>query len=471
MLELDTSLKNQIDSLPKLPGCYLYKDSEGNIIYVGKAKNLLNRVRSYFTNYDRLDPKTQTLIENIDSLDYVTVDTETDALILETNLIKKYKPKFNRMMIDDKNYSFIKITKELIPRIKVVREIKEDKAEYFGPYPSQFPAKEVLRNIRKIFPYRTCNRSMLRDDSDNIICSDKKPCLYYRIGLCQAPCANKISISDYKKSILDIAKFLRGEKSGILQNLEKDLAVSAKKLEFERASVLRDKIMNIRSVLRNINIGTSVDDIYVAKQKELEKKNAVRELFFHLDIPYPENRDFIKIECYDISNLQGTNAVGAMVVMIDGVPRPDLYKKFRIRSKDTPDDFLMHQEMMSRRLARAEETLHSIEGRIDHIDNSWDLPDLFIIDGGKPQLTSIVEIFQKYSLPISNLTALAKREEILYMIDEENSDLEEKVYSFKEVKLSQKSEALKLVQRIRDESHRFGISYHRKLRSKQFLQN
>jgi excinuclease ABC subunit C len=458
MYSLSKSLSKKIENLPLLPGCYLYKNSEDKIIYVGKAIKLRNRVKSYFANFDRLDPKTRVLIKNIADLDFLVCDSEAEALILETNLIKKFRPKYNRLMIDDKNYSWIMINySEDFPKIKLVRDKKvlNSKTKYFGPYPSTFPAKDVLKRLRRLFHYRSCNRAMYQENN-KVICSDKKPCLYYHLGLCDAPCASKILKLEYRKSIKNIEKFLNGEKSKIVQEIETEMKTSAKLQDFENAAMQRDKLINIKYVLNKVNFADEIDDIYILNQKESERLNAQKELFEILGI-WKESftNEEMKIECFDISNIQGTNPVGSMVVVVNGVPRNDLYRKFKIKSKNSPDDFSMHQEMMERRI---------LNYLSENDDLSFStLPNLMIIDGGKGQLSSVYEILCKYKLENKiNLCALAKKDEELFIVDKEQG-------GFIKIKIPKRRESLKLVQRIRDESHRFGITFHRKLRSKQML--
>lgn len=453
-MKYNKNLKEIASKLPLLPGCYFYKDENGEILYIGKAKILRNRVTSYFNNFEKLEPRIQLMLTKAKTIDHITVDSEAEALIAETNLIKKYKPFFNRLMIDDKNYCYIRVSySEDFPKIKIVRTIKNGcKDKFFGPYPQSFPAKDVIRRLRKIYPYRTCNRKMYEEDG-KVICNDPKPCLYYHLGLCKAPCANHITKKDYRKSINDISKFLNGNKSEITKELEARLSIYSKNLEYEKASVIRDRLNNIKYVLTKVRVENDVEDVLAQEIRTQQKSNAVSNLFSYLSIQISEASQN-KIECYDISNIQGTNPVGALVTFVNGEQRVDLYRKFKIRSLNTPNDFQMHQEMMRRRLT-------------NYFNNSSDecfskLPDLFIIDGGKGQLSAIKEVFDEFNLSTHNLCAIAKREEIIYMLNEGEDKLENK---FVEIKISKRSESLKLVQRIRDESHRFGITFHKKLRS------
>jgi len=508
MVEVNKALREKLDNLPKLPGCYIYKDKELNIIYVGKAKRLKDRVSSYFNDYDRLDPKRQLLVDTIFDLETIVVDTEAEALILETNLIKKYHPKFNRMMMDDKNYSWIKITTyEDFPRILIARKLIEDGSDYFGPYPETFPSKEVLKKLRKIFPYRSCHRTIehIEDialtNSENILkkkpkikvqpylsnpnsgvhSSDPKPCLYYHLGLCKAPCAAVITKLEYRKSINNIKRFLKGQKNEILTELESEMQLASNEMKYEKATLLRDRINNIKYVLNQVNLGSDVDDVVASSRKNKERSDALQSLFNSLNLtkefnekriidPNTKVSKDIKIECYDISNIQGTNPVGSMVVFVNGQSRPDLYRKFKIRTKDTPDDFAMMNEMLSRRFKRVSKD----EKEVKYDETFSILPDLVIIDGGKGQLNVCDAVLKELNLESIPHVGLAKREEEIFINKKEiNIETPTAINSlnFDRVKLPKRSDSLKLVQRIRDETHRYGITFHRKLRSKKFLEN
>lgn len=513
ILETKSSqFKEKVLNMPKQPGCYMYKNSKDKIIYIGKAKNLFNRVKSYFTNYKKLDIRIQSMIDNAVDIDIVTVDSEVESMILENNLIKKYKPKYNVMMRDDKNYSYIMFEKQIkgkndFPRIRIVRDKNEKDAEYFGPYPSRVPLKNILKRMRKVFPYASCNRRLIQVSTDplKVDTNNSVPCLYYHLGLCKAPCASIQSKEDYMKDFNNLKKFFKGEKTNIIKELEKEMFAYSKNMEFEKASKIRDKINDIKYSTTHIKIDNDVDDISVSEIKEQQRANAIKDLIQNLK--FPESKLFyhkgFRIECYDISNIQGTSPVSAMTVMIDGQIRPDQYRKFRIRTKDTPDDFKMLQETLERRLKyiadigenQSKLTVQkkqksSKASSKDLIDDSFcQIPDLIIIDGGKGQLASSYLILREYGLEKKiPMVGLAKREEELFLMtnqikemnNEEPYDFEDEKTSkhieqfekrFIRVLLPRRSESLFLVQRIRDEAHRFGITYHRKLRSKKMLTN
>ncbi len=464
---------------PTSPGCYLYIDSEGEILYVGKAKIIKNRVKSYFTNYPKLDPRIQAMLEHAVDIQFLTVDSEFEALLLESNLIKKYVPKYNIMLRDDKNYSYIKVEKAIkgvrdFPRIRTTREKDDANATYYGPYPNSLPLKNILKRLRKVFPYVSCNRRLIQVSSDplKIDTNNSVPCLYYHIGLCQAPCASLISKDEYAKNFRNIIKFLEGRKGEIIAELEKDMAQYSKDMDYENAAKIRDRINDIKYVTQNVKIDRDVDDIIVDELKKEQREQGINNLIAELGFPQDKlkNHEAFKIECYDISNIQGTNPVGAMTVMVDGVLRPDLYRRFKIRLKNTPDDFAMLQEMLSRRFRH----FLADQNREDEKDESFSvLPDLIIIDGGKGQLASAYTILKNFGLAdLVPIVGLAKREEEIFKVQwqfntDDWPDLALK--RFKRIFLPRRSESLFLVQRIRDEAHRFGITFHRKLRSKQMV--
>lgn len=469
----------KIVNAPTAPGCYLYMDSEGEVLYVGKAKNIKNRVKSYFTNYPKLDTRIQMMLQNAVDVQFITVDSEFEALLLESNLIKKYATKYNVVLRDDKNYSYIKVEKAIkgirdFPRIRTTREKDDANATYYGPYPSSLPLKNILKRLRKVFPYVSCNRRLIQVSGDpiQIDTNNPIPCLYYHIGLCHAPCASLINKEDYAKNFRNIIRFLDGRKGEIVAELEKEMSTYSKEMDYEKAAMVRDKINDIKYVTQNVKIDRDVDDIIVDELKKEQRAQGINNLIEELGFPADKlkNHDGFKIECYDISNIQGTNAVGAMTVMVDGILRPDLYRKFKIKSKKTPDDFAMLQEVLSRRFRH----FMMDQSRSDEKDESFSvLPDLIIIDGGKGQLASTFTILKNFGLAdLVPIVGLAKREEEIFKVQwqfntDDWPDLALK--RFKRVFLPRKSESLFLVQRIRDEAHRFGITYHRKLRSKQMV--
>ncbi|MEO6729003.1 MAG: UvrB/UvrC motif-containing protein, partial [Candidatus Dojkabacteria bacterium] len=416
------------------------------------------------------------------------------------------------------------------PRIKIIRNkdlIEESKAEIFGPYPSRMPLKNILKRVRKVFPYASCNRRLIQisEDPIEVDSNNRIPCLYYHLGLCKAPCASLENKGDYMKDFNNIKKFFQGQKVDILKDLESQMKIYSQEKDYEQAAQVRDKIKDIKYVTANIGIDNEIDDISVEELKIKQRENGITQLVEELKFPEDKlqvHKGF-RIECYDISNIQGTNPVGAMTVMIDGEVRPDQYRKFRIRLQESPNDFGMLQEMMERRLKYlvnshvildesydySQDKLREDPGshtqdikKIPHqvrddikkkiiINKSFKLeadesflqkPDLIIIDGGKGQLSSVYLILKQFGfekeIPI---VGLAKQEEEIFkmtyqfrndeIVGDEKTLRLQGISKFSRIMIPRKSEALFIVQRIRDESHRFGITYHRKLRSKKMVLN
>ncbi|MCD4743266.1 MAG: GIY-YIG nuclease family protein [Desulfobacteraceae bacterium] len=505
----DNLFQEKINNAPRQPGCYIYKDKSGDILYIGKAKILKNRVKSYFSNYAKLDIKIQNLINQAEDIEYLIVDSEVEALILETNLIKKYKPKYNSMMMDDKNYIWVKFDKvkrrmKDFPRIRIVRKKDDKTANYFGPYPNTVPVKNILKRLRRLFPY-IANEHKYSESYENLEeqLANTKNCLYHHINLC--PCGEKNSKKIHMHSFRNIKKFFNGEKVQIQNKLENKMALYAKKHNFENAAIIRDKINDIKYVTANIRIDTHVDDTLVSQLRKESKDNALEQLISVLNfnekikpkiINSYKNKTF-RMECYDISNTQGTNATGSMVVMINGEIRPDLYRRFRIKMKNEPNDFAMMQEVLARRfqqyLLNEQPADRDFQPKEDMPKNlykrmkNWkkdesfsQTPDLLIIDGGKGQLASTYEVLKSFSLHEQiPIIGLAKREEEIFFIrDQINSNKDTSVpynnsellqRKFARIKLSKKTPSLQMIQRIRDEAHRFAITYHKKLRAKDLL--
>ena len=474
------SFQNKILNAPKTPGVYMYKDISDEIIYVGKAKVLINRVKSYFNNFYKLDAKTQKMISLAENIEFLEVDSEFEALILETNLIKKYRPKYNILMKDDKNYTWVKMSIKRdskqplptydsiyqdFPKINIVRNKKDDGAEYYGPFPDSRPVKRVLRRLRKLFPYTTAKHQSYEESAEPLIIKNhnKKPDMYYHIGLSLGADAGFESKAEYNKRFDNIRKFFRGEKSSIIKELETEMRMCANKLDFENAVKLRNRINDLKYAATNINISNFTDDILVDEIKEEQRQNAINELIEQLHFPNENlnNHSNFRIECYDISNTQGTNATGSMVVMINGQIAPELYRRFKIRSKNTPNDFLMMQEILTRRfkhLIESDQNINvpeSIKNKLIKLktDESFtQKPDLIIIDGGNGQLSSAYKILSSFKLQNTiPIVGLAKREEELFRMTYQFSndifqvnDLDQ----FSRIWLKRKSESLFLIKRI-----------------------
>ena len=575
-----------LDTLPMNLGVYLMKDERAEIIYVGKAINLRNRVRSYFHTPYGQEAKVGRLVERIRDIEFIVTETELEALVLECNLIKKFKPHFNVRLKDDKRYPYIKVSwQEPFPKVYVTRRMDNDGARYFGPFTAVWAVHETMDTLRKIFPYLTCDRE--------ITGHDKRACLYYDIGLCLAPCIGVESREEYRAMIDRLCKFLQGRTEEVTAALRTRLDESVDQLEFERAARYRDQLQALAHIAEHQKVvstvtvdqdviafarddgaacvqvffvrggkllgreyfvleGTegenadqvlssfvkqfydeaayvppeillpeNIDEAQIIEQwlnsargqkvvlrvprggqgKELvtmaeenarvtltslkaqwladetKQMSAVAELQEALDLQNP----LLRMECYDISNTQGTNSVGAMVVFERGVVKKSDYRKFKIKTVEGANDLASLQEVLRRRFKRlVDESREAGEqesrgeggrgsagdkesgrrsvvgGRLPGKDDSWKrMPDLVIIDGGKGQLSAAQDVLRELGIEGVNLISLAKQEEEVFVPGRAGS-----------LRLPKTGEALKLLQRIRDEAHRFGITYHRKLRAK-----
>jgi len=547
-------LNERLNSLPTKPGVYLMKDTEGHIIYVGKAINLRNRVRSYFHTSTGQTPKIRRLVERIADFEFIVTGSEVEALILECNLIKRYRPRYNVRLKDDKRYPYIKIgLQDDFPRIYTVRRMQNDGARYFGPYTSAKAVRQTMELLRKLFPYLTCKRQ--------ITGTDERPCLYYYIGRCAGPCIGAISREEYRALIKQVILFLEGKQERILRNLKREMQEAAERLDFERAATLRDQIYALEKVIEKQKIvsaaqsdqdviafaredgqacvqiffirrgkligreyfvltGTqdedarqimtsfvkqfydeaayippaillqhNIDEAMVIEEWLRQKRGAkviirvprrgkgreliqmaaenAMETLAHLQAQWKadqarqvtaldELQRYLnldkaptRIECYDISNIQGRAATGSMVVFVKGVPRKSDYRRFRIKTIDRADDYAMLQEVLKRRFKRA----------TAHKRGTWGvLPDLLIVDGGKGQLHAALEVLTELGMEHIPVIGLAKQREEVFTPGRSEALL-----------LPRDSEALYLLQRVRDEAHRFAIGYHRQLRKRMGL--
>lgn len=560
---LSDHLKGILATLPAKPGCYLMKDAEARVIYVGKAVNLRNRVRSYFHTHAPHERRLQQLVSHIADIEWIVVASELEALILEMNLIKKHRPHYNVRLKDDKRYPYIKVHwADPFPTVTVTRQMERDGSRYFGPYTSVWAVHQSLDILRRVFPYLTCDRE--------ITGQDERACLYYDIKLCTAPCIGKINQDGYRQMIADLCQFLEGRTESIVSRLRLEMDQASDELRFEQAALKRDQIRAIETIVERQKVISSdyadsdvlalarsdgdacvqvffirggkligrdyfllegatdtpdadvlagfVKQFYnqassvpaqVLLPQEVEEVNIIRqwlsqrrddqkveivvpregpqselirmaaenaaetlrslqaqwqtdrhrqeqalaELQQALDLPEPIGR----IECYDISNTQGTAAVGSMVVFEQGVPKKALYRRFNIRSVSGPDDFASMEEVLTRRFNRwkAAQELGQAPGKKPDLAFSI-LPDLLIVDGGKGQLGRAVAVLQRFDLqgkvPVAGL---AKQQEEIFLPERPGSIL-----------LPRSSQGLFLIQRVRDEAHRFAITAHRKLRAK-----
>jgi excinuclease ABC subunit C len=361
-------------------------------------------------------------VAKIENIDWMNCDSEIEALILESELIKRYKPRYNIDWKDDKNYCYIKITKEDYPRVFVVHQVVDDRAKYIGPFVDSTAVRLALKTLRRVFPYCTCN---LPAD---------KVCLYYHLKLCPGHGAKYISPKEYQKNIEGLLAYIHGDKVKVKRLLKKRMEEAAKDRNFEKAAEYRDRIAALAKI-RFQNIFEESDELKADKAL-----SGLRDALGLIGIPS-------RVECYDISNISGKHAVGSMVVFKDGIPAKNDYRRFEIKSVKQIDDFAMHREVQKRRFSTME------KGK----DHSFsEIPDLIIIDGGKGQLSAAEEIIKPLKVQ-TKVVGLAKRLEEIFFF--ENGE-------FKCVLLPENSETKFLLQRIRDEAHRFAITYHRNLRSK-----
>ncbi len=430
-------LKKKIKSLPVSPGVYLMKDGSSGIIYVGKAKDIKKRVSSYFRSQAALPVKTVALVSSVRQIEYITTNTEKEALILENELIKKFHPRYNVLFRDDKTYPHLKLDTAVdFPRLEIVRikgapESKSGKAKYFGPYPDVTSLKRTLKIIGKIFPLVRCNE---RTFKSRLKAGVPDRCLDYQMGQCLAPCAGRISRKEYGKIVRDIRLFLSGRKERLTRKLAGEMKKSSDKLDFEKARMTRDRISSINSITERVNMrGTTIDKLDL-----LSKKNELLELKKALGL----KRLPVLIEGFDISNISGKEPVGSMVLFRDAEPQKSGYRKFRIKTVDSIDDVKMMKELVKRRYARV-------------IKDKLQIPDLIVIDGGKGHLNGARTVTMGLGLKNIPVVGIAKSEELIYVPGRN-----------KPVYLARSSSALHLLQRVRDEAHRFALSYHRKLRHK-----
>jgi len=408
-VELQSSLR----SLPSKSGVYIFKDKKGTILYIGKAKDLKNRVSSYFAK-NQPNPKVLQMLPEIASIEHIVTPSEIDAFLLEANLIKQYKPFYNIKLSDDKFFPYLELSGGDNPAFLITRRTNNKTSEYFGPYADAGSLRAVYKLLRRIFPYQSVRNH------------PKGTCLYHHLRLCPCVLAHPQNKESYKKNLRNIKRFLKGDKDKLLSDLAKDREKYAKELEFEKAAALQDAINKIIQITSD-----SYDpfiqnrDPYAYQKKAENEIQALEEVLRNF---YSSITHLRRIECYDISNIQGTNPTGSMVVLMEGIPDKAEYRRFRIRSKNTPDDFQMMKEMLTRRLKR----------------DGWERADLLVIDGGKGQVSAVYEVLQQVGQTIP-LIGLAKKEEIIVIPQNEDDCL-----TFKEVKLGKNNPAVLALRRIRD---------------------
>jgi len=446
---VSSNLKAKLGNLPTTPGVYIYEDAQGEIIYVGKAKNLKSRVSSYFRlTLDRTS-KTFALVSNINDMRIIEVESELEALILEAELIKKHMPQFNISLKDDKSYLYLGIRSEKVDvdgKLTNVQKVatfrKPDTFRYqyyYGPFPDGGSVKKLVRTLRKIFPFRDCSTNKY-----NKYKKLKTPCLYGHLNLCPAPCVNGTPVLPvYKSNIRTINSILSGKTSKLINAMEKQMKGYSTSENYEKAATIRDTLQKFRYVRQSFRLpGEYIENPYLLDDLA---RSALENL---LKIVPVLKQLPTRIECYDISNISGKEAVGSMVTAINGRIDKREYKRFRIKAKSTPDDFFMLYEVLFRRL------LHETDPK----RKSWGLPSLIVLDGGKGQLSSGMEVMTRLNLDIP-MIGLAKKEETVVYYDN----------GFHEIVPGTDNPGMRLLINLRDESHRFAQKYHHMLRSRKIF--
>lgn len=552
------NIQEELKKLPGKPGVYLMHDERDVIIYVGKAISLKNRVRQYFQSSRNKGAKIEQMVTHISRFEYIVTDSELEALVLECNLIKEHRPKYNTMLMDDKSYPFIKVTvNEPFPRVMLARQMKKDKAKYFGPYTSAGAVKDTIELIRKLYHIRSCNRSLPKD------IGKERPCLNYHIHQCQAPCQGYISQEEYRKSIDEVVRFLNGHYDLVLKELEEKMMAASESLEFEKAIEYRELLTSVQKVAQKQKItdtaGDDRDIIAMASEgedavvqvffirsgrligrdhfylksaendtegeilssfikqfyagtpyipaelmlpEEIEDQDIIeewltarRERRVHLRIPKKGTKEklvelaqknaqmvlkndrerlkreegrtigavkelekilglkgIIRMEAYDISNTNGFDSVGSMVVYEHGKPKRNDYRKFKIKTVQGPDDYASMNEVLTRRFG------HGLREQQEESETGGFqiFPDLIMMDGGRGQVNIALEVLEKLHLHIP----------VCGMVKDDNHRTRGLYFNNTELPIDRNSECFRLITRIQDEAHRFAITFHRQLRSK-----
>ena len=552
------NIQEELKKLPGKPGVHLMHDERDAIIYVGKAISLKNRVRQYFQSSRNKGAKIEQMVTHISRFEYIVTDSELEALVLECNLIKEHRPKYNTMLMDDKSYPFIKVTvNEPFPRVMLARQMKKDKAKYFGPYTSAGAVKDTIELIRKLYHIRSCNRSLPKD------IGKERPCLNYHIHQCQAPCQGYISQEEYRKSIDEVVRFLNGHYDLVLKELEEKMMAASESLEFEKAIEYRELLTSVQKVAQKQKItdtaGDDRDIIAMASEgedavvqvffirsgrligrdhfylksaendtegeilssfikqfyagtpyipaelmlpEEIEDQDIIeewltarRERRVHLRIPKKGTKEklvelaqknaqmvlkndrerlkreegrtigavkelekilglkgIIRMEAYDISNTNGFDSVGSMVVYEHGKPKRNDYRKFKIKTVQGPDDYASMNEVLTRRFG------HGLREQQEESETGGFqiFPDLIMMDGGRGQVNIALEVLEKLHLHIP----------VCGMVKDDNHRTRGLYFNNTELPIDRNSECFRLITRIQDEAHRFAITFHRQLRSK-----
>ncbi|MDD2224541.1 MAG: GIY-YIG nuclease family protein [Candidatus Shapirobacteria bacterium] len=413
-----------LTKIPSSPGVYIYKNSDNKIIYIGKAVNLKKRVSQYFKSDEALGYKTKKLVSQIAKIDFQIVSSEIEALILESSLIKQYRPKFNSQLKDDKSYIYITISKDKIPLIKSAFKSNLNKnAFFYGPFPDSAAVKSLLKTIKTIFPFYSSIHG-------------PKKCLYCHLNLCPGPDPD---IKEYKKNILKIKNILNGNFPKLISKLEKEMFVFSKSQNFEMAKIRRDQVNSLKYIISGWKNLTNLYQKVDLQEDQISK--SLRDLKTILSPYFPSLKNINRFEAYDISNSGSKYFVGSMTVFQQGRIAKDEYRKFKIYSKITPDDQFMIKEIIYRRLKHPE----------------WQFPDFILVDGGKPQVSAAMSVS---NIPI---IGLAKKEETIVVKINKCGSLPA---DWREIKLSKNSPSLQLLQQLRDEAHRFSNKFRKELISK-----
>ncbi len=445
---MNLKLKKQISMLSEQPGVYVYKDYKKQIIYIGKSVNIKNRVKSYFVNSKLLGPKTSQLVKNIVSVESISTDSEIEALLLESVLVKKHKPYFNIALKDDKNFKYIKIlngkyrnnigitkviNQDVWPAITTERKITDPNALYFGPFPDGTIVIQVLKIFRQIFPW-------CKYQSHQEFLRNHKPCFYSHIRLCPGICNNSFTLKQYWDNFDRLIQVLNLKKDNLLSNLYKQMHKASINEEFEKATKIRDMITKIGYILQEFH---APEDYSINPNLRIDiRSEEINSLFNILNIKLNKDINDIRIEGYDISNFGSAYTVASQVTFIGGEPDKTQYRRYKINERELPNDYAAITEVISRRFK---------------LKNQINIPDLILIDGGKGQLQSGLKSLSNRNLYIP-MIGLAKKNETIIKLESNH---------ISPISLNQNSPALKLIQRIRDESHRFANKYQRLLHQKQ----
>ncbi len=425
--------------LPQTPGVYLLHDGDSEIIYIGKAGSLRNRVGSYFLASVDVGPWKQGMLPLISHIETIDCETEWEALLLESRLIKDHRPKYNTLQLDGKTYPYLAITKkDDYPGVFVTRNPADDQfngAKLFGPFTSVGALNQSIHLLQTVFKYRTCHLNIKHDDPENAFF---RPCILYAVGRCSAPCANRISMESYEKTIEQFLRFLTSKRSVMVRELTQCMDRASANKEYEEAVILRDQIQ----ALEKLDDRSNSDIVWQSEVTVFSKDPNAG--FRALQKALCVNTELRFIEAFDIAHLQGDETVAAKVSFMDGRPYKEGYRRYKIKTARN-DDYMSMREVISRRYRDAGKGLELY-------------PDLIVIDGGKGQLSAAMEAFEQLNLKPTLVISLAKKEELIYTVGGEGA-----------IKLGRNNEGLKLVQAIRDEAHRFAQHYHHYLHNKKML--